>query len=261
MNKFSMIAIVALISAMLACQAIIPTQPPTGDSDLDCHETTVAVNDLWSGLTFPQYFREANPARQGDEFDPNRYFVAFTHLTMQDGYVLDYVYHQDGMGGYPLLYARLADQPPYATEADYLAAVSDPPDYMSSVVPQDSPEGYFEYAAFAILANQFYLDWHANYNDWQVLCGEDDIEAIIQELDEKDSFGTPLTASQKRQARNIKAPQPSVALTDDTATVKLLVFTKWGGFYEREFTIRRADHVILDVQDTPLVEYDCGIMF
>jgi hypothetical protein len=51
------------------------------------------------------------------------------------------------------------------------------PNYLSFVVPQDSPEGYFEYAAFAVLASQFYLDWHANYNDWQVLCNKDDVEA------------------------------------------------------------------------------------
>ena len=261
MNKFSVIAIVALVAATLACQAVFPDQIGSDLPDMGCHETIAAVNNLWNGLTFPQYFSEENPARQGGEFDPNRYFDAFTHLTMQDGYMLDYVYHQDGMGGYPLLYARLADQSPYATETDYLAAVSDPPDYLSFVLPQENPEGYFEYAAFTVLANQFYLDWHANYNDWQVLCGEDDIEAIIQKLDRKDAFGAPLTASQKRQARAIKSPQPTVTLTDDTAAVKVLVFTKWGGFFQREFPIRRADHVILDVQDTPLVEYDCGIMF
>jgi len=261
MNKFPVLAIVALIAAMLACQAVFPTQPPPETSDLGCHETIAAVNGLQSNLTLPQYFTQENPTKQGGEFDPNRYFEAFTHLHMQEGYVLDFVYHQDGMGGYPLLYARPVDQAPYATEADYLAAAPDQPDYLSFVVPQDSPEGYFEYAAFAVLANQFYLDWHANYNDWQVLCGRDDVDKLIQSFEGEDVFGIPMTAAQKRQARAIEAPQPSVELTAETAIVKMLVFTKWGGFYRRSLTIRRADHFIVDEQDEPLVEYDCGIMF
>jgi hypothetical protein len=261
MNKFPVIAIVALIAAMLACQAIVPTQPPAETSDLGCHEAIAAVNGLRSNLAFPQYFSQENPAKQGGEFDPNRYFEAFTHLHMQEGYVLDYVYHQDGMGGYPLLYARPVDQAPYATEADYIATASDQPEYLSLVIPQDSPEGYFEYAAFATLANQFYLDWHANYNDWQVLCGKADVETIIQELSAQDAFGIPMTAAQKRQARAITAPQPSVEMEAEIATVKTLVFTKWGGFYRRTITIRRADHSIIDEQDDLLVEYDCGIMF
>jgi len=261
MNKNQFFAITALVAAMLACQAVFPTQPPPVTSDLGCHESIAAVEGLRSDLNFPQHFGQENPAKQGDEFDPNRYFEAFEHLQMQDGYLLDFVYHQDGMGGYPVLYARPVDQLPYPTEADYAAANSEQPDYRSFVVPQDSPEGYFEYAAFAVLANQFYLDWHANYNDWQVLCGMDDVEAIIQSLESKDAFGIPMTAKQKREARSINDPQPSVDLSAENATIKLLVFTKWGGFYRRAFTISRANHSIMDVQDAPLVEYDCGIMF
>ena len=261
MNKLHVFAIAALIAAMLACQAVIPTQPSSNVSDLGCRETITALYDLRSGLSFPEHFSQENPSRQGGEFDPNRYFETFSHLQMQEGYVLDYVYHQDGMGGYPVLYARLVDQSPYATESEYASAGSDQPDYLTLVEPQDSPEGYFEYAAFAIVANQFYLDWHANYNDWKVLCSQDDVEEIIKKFDSDDSYGIPMTAKQQRQARSIKSPQPFVELSDETATVKTLVFTKWGGFYRRTLTIRRADHSILDEQDEPLVEYDCGIMF
>jgi hypothetical protein len=261
MKTFPAFALIALIAAMLACQAVFPTRPPAETPDLGCRETITAVNGLRSDLTFPQYFGEENPAKQGGEFDPNRYFEAFTHLRMQEGYALDFVYHQDGMGGYPLLYARPLDQAPYATETDYLAAASGQPDYLSFVVPQDSAEGYFEYAAFAMLANQFYLDWHANYNDWQVLCNRDAVETIIQDLSGQDTFGIPLTAAQKRQARAIAGPQPSVELSAETAVVKMLVFTRWGGFYQRSVTIGRADHSFIAEQDEVLVEYDCGIAF
>lgn len=41
----------------------------------------------------------------------------------------------------------------------------------------------------------------------------------------------------------------------------MLVFTKWGGFYRRTLVIDRRDHSIIDEQNTPLVEYHCGIAF
>jgi hypothetical protein len=261
MNKFSMLSMVALIAATLACQAVLPNQPSADFPDLGCRETIAGIDELQGNLEFPQHFWEENPAKQGGEFDPNRYFEVFTHLSMQDGYVLDYVYHQDGFGGFPVFYARPVDQPPYATEAEYQAASPDSSHYLSFVLPQESPEGYFEYAALSTLAGQFYLDWHANYSDWQVLCGKADVDEIIQLFEGEDSFDAPMTATQKRQARAIKNPQPSVELTDETAIVTMLLFTKWGGFYLREFTINRADHSILDVQDTQLVEYECGVLF
>jgi len=261
MNKFSVLAIVALIAATLACQAVFPNRNGSETSDLGCNEIIAAVGELRSNLEFPEYFWQENPAKQGGEFDPNRYFEAFTHLQMQAGYVLDFVYHQDGLGGFPVLYARPVEQAPYATEADYRASATDQADYLSFVMPEDSPEGYFEYAVFAMLSNQFYLGWHANYNDWQVLCGKADVEEIIQLFEGEDPFGIPMTAAQKRQARAIDNLQPSVELTDETAIVRMLVFTKWGGFYRRTLTIRRADHSIVDEQDELLVEYDCGIMF
>ncbi len=70
-----------------------------------------------------------------------------------------------------------------------------------------------------------------------------------------------MTDAQIQAARAIADPQPTVALTDESATVRMLVFTKWGGFQRRTSTINRADHSIVDVQNVPLVEYDCGIMF
>lgn len=247
-----------VIAVMSACGATFPAQAQP--SDLDCQQAFSVITNMRSSLALPPYFSEGNPVKRGGEFDPNRYFEAFSHLTMRDGFTLDWVYHQDGMGGYPILYARPVGQPPFADESSYRAA-ADHPDYLTFVEPQDNPEGYFEYAAFATTANQFYLDWHANYNDWQVVCGIEDVEEIIQSLDDAGFPGRPMTAQQQRDARAIANPQPAVVTDAGTATVTMLVFTKWGGFHRRTLVIDRATHSILDEQDQPLVEYDCGIAF
>lgn len=241
-----------------AWAADFPAQAQPGD--LGCQHAMSALTELRSGLTLPPYFSTENPEKQGGEFDPNLYFEALPHLRMEKGYTLDYVYHQDGMGGYPILYARPIAQPPYDTESAYRAA-GDHPDYLKFVIPQNSPEGYFDFAAFVMMANQFYQDWHANYNDRQVVCSSQDVDAIIQSLEAQGSAARPMTPQQQQAARDIESPEPSVVINDTAATVTMVVFTKWGGFYRRTLTIGRPDHSILDEQDRPLVDYECGITF
>ena len=258
MTQYRLLAITAVVAAaILAGHTDLPARADA--ADLGCHEAVSAVETMHDALTLPPYFSKPNATKRGGEFDANQIFEALPHLRMRDGFTLDYVYHQDGMGGYPLLYARPIDQQPYLNEAEYKAA-PDQPVYSSFVTPQDGAEGYFDYAVFAATANQFYLDWHAKYNDWQVLCNTADIEDVIRSLDEK-SFGQPMTSAQQQAARAIPDPQPSVVLSDKTATVTMLVFTKWGGFYRRTLTINRADHSIADKHDESLVEYDCGVRF
>ena len=60
----------------------------------------------------------------------------------------------------------------------------------------------------------------------------------------------------------MKNIEPVVQLTRDNATVEVISFTKWGGFYRRTYTINLSfPHTIIDVKEENLVPYDCGIMF
>jgi hypothetical protein len=229
-------------------------------SDLGCRRDVSALTEMHSSLPFPPYLSEDNPVKRGGEFDPNTYFQVLPHLKMRKGFALDYVYHHDGMGGYPILYARPVGQAPYADEAAYRAA-ADRPDYLEFVIPQDTAQGYFELALLAMMANQFYRDWHANYNDWKAVCGFEGIEEVIQSLESGSPPARPMSNQQKAEARAIQNPSPTVALNEENATVTMVVFTKWGGFYRRTLVINRGDHSIADEQDVPLVDYDCGIAF
>lgn len=257
MTKHRLFAITALVAAMLASHAQVSVRAET--SDLGCREATSTIRQMHENLRFPPSFSQSNATKRGGEFDANQIFEALPHLRMREGFTLDYVYHQDGMGGYPLLYARPLDQRPYLNEAEYKAA-PEQPDYRSFLIPQDSAAGYFDYAVFTTTANQFYLDWHANYNDWRVLCDSADIEDVIRSVAER-SPSRPMTPAQQQAARAIPDPGPASELGDKTATVTMLVFTKWGGFYRRTLTFSRADHATLDERDQPLVEYDCGVAF
>ncbi|MCX2931339.1 hypothetical protein ORI20_13725 [Mycobacterium sp. CVI_P3] len=258
MKMFHRLVAAALGAVMLVCAS--DPSARSEPSDLGCPTLISALTEMRNNLTIPASLSGEDPVKRGGEFDPNNYFRAFTHLKMRDGFTVDYVYHRDGMGGYPILYARPVDQQPYVDEAAYRAA-GDHPDFLQFVVPQDNPEGYFEFSAFAMTANQFYLDWHANYNDWQVVCGMEDLDKIINSTADRNSPGRPMSAQQQQQARAIQDKRPAVAMNDETATVTMVVFTKWGGFYRRTLVIDRRDHSIRDEQNQPLVDYDCGVAF
>ena len=53
-----------------------------------------------------------------DEFDMNQYFNALTHISMREGYALDYIYQTADLGGYLLLYALPVDQVSYASASN-----------------------------------------------------------------------------------------------------------------------------------------------
>ena len=232
---------------------------PVGASVSGCQALVNNMSGLTRDLKIPKYFQAENPAKQGGEFDVTQYFGVLDHLSMQPGYALDYVYHFDGMGGYPVLYAYPASQSPYASEAD-LSAAGKTPNYLDYVQTDDTPEGFFQYVLLALMGNQFYLDWHANYNDMQLVCDKAAVLAAVASTDH--ITGSPMPLVDRLKARSLPQVEPHVLIGDQTVEVRIVTFTKWGGFYRQTYTLQRlSPHAILDVQKVNILHYDCGVMF
>ncbi len=224
-----------------------------------CRATLDAMSALTGGLEIPANFQTENPIKTGGEFEVMQYFSVLDHLSLQPGYALDYIYHYDGMGGYPVLYVRPADQPPYATEAD-LAAGGDSRNYLDYVQTDDTPESYFQFVVLAMMGNQFYLYWHANYNDSQIVCDKAAVNSIVSSLN--GDFGYRISLASWLRASLLKDVGPSVVLGEQTVEVRLVTFTLWGGFYKEAYTLSRSmPHTIQDVKQKNLVPYECGVMF
>jgi hypothetical protein len=257
--KRTALMIVLLVSLSLSCQlaqSILPGPPPSKLSQA-CRDSVDGMTHLTSGLVFPNYFEDENPTKRGGEFDANRYFEVLTHLSMQDGYNLDYAYLYDWMGGYPVMYARPTDEPPVKELSDL---PQDQTPYLEYVQADGTLEGYLQYTILSVMADQFYLFWHANYNDYRVLCDQQAIQSIADAIADTD-FGNPMDAKTQAQARQLD-PGPTVEISGQTVTVELLVFTKWGGFERWTYTLDKDfPHRIRDLQRETLVPYDCGVMF
>jgi hypothetical protein len=248
--------LLAVLLFSSACEIIAPSRP--GSRISACSEIVFRVKSLQAG-SIPEHLLTTGTKR-GSEFDVNRYFNALTHLSMSEGYVLDYVYQREDLRGYPLLYPRPEDQPPYASPAE-IPENTQWPDFLEYLKVDDTEQGYFEYVVMDILAPQFYLFWQANYNDTYIVCNRAQVNDIVSQMSSGE-FGNAMDAAQQAEARTLRNIVPVVHLTGDTAVVELVTFTKWGGFYRRTYTIsRNAPHQILDVEEENLLPYDCGVTF
>jgi hypothetical protein len=217
------------------------------------------VSALTGALEVPSNFQENNPVKTGEEFDVMEYFGVLDHLSMQPGYALDYVYHYDGMGGTPILYVRPIGQLPYASESELFAA-GDSPSYLEFIQTDGTPESYFQYIVLSLMGDQFYQFWHSNYDDSQIVCEKIDVNDIVTSLD--GNFGYRISIPSRIKAALLKNVSPIVNIGTQSIQVKLVTFTRWGGFFEETtFISKSLPHTIQDVQEKNLVPYDCGVMF
>jgi hypothetical protein len=232
---------------------------PAGKPVSACGEYLKAMLALTDGLNIPKNFRTENPVKVGGEFDVMQYFTVLDQLAMEAGYTLDYVYHYDGMGGYPVLYAHSAAQPAYATEAD-LNAAGKTPNYLDYVRADDSPESYFQFILLAKMGRQFYKFWHAGYSDVGFVCDQAAVMAAVASTDQ--DFGKPMPLPARLQARFLQYAEPRVLIGEKTVQVSIVTFTLWGGFFRQTYTLQRQfPHTILDAQEINLIPYNCGVMF
>jgi hypothetical protein len=205
-------------------------------------------------------FKEQNPKGTGEEFDVMEYFKVLKHISPPDGQILDYVCWQDRWGGEPILYLRERTEPPFRTLEEYSKKERNEEEgNLPTLLRLDqTPESFFELVVFKVLAGQFYLAWHANYNDTQVITLRSDVEEILEGLP---SSRKDQKLRQERM-RNTDI-SPCVKLVDhDTVSVSVVLFSNWGGFWRATEKIsRNYPHIFRAADGQVLLEYDCGILF
>lgn len=259
MKKPTFLFLIITLLFSISCQTLLaPTTQRDGTVISACAEIVSDVRTL-QAVDIPDALIDTG-IKQGDEFDVNTYFDVLPHLSMQEGYALDYVYPVDFLGSFPSLLARPADVPPYTSSED-IPEDQGLADYWKFIEVEDVEQGYFEYVAFLIMAEQFYLVWHANYNDTEIVCDHAALEEIVADVNSGD-FGMEFNLEQRTKIRAMTNIEPLVKLDGNTALVEIIVFTKWGGFSRLTYTIDRSfPHEIIDVQEENIVPYDCGVMF
>jgi hypothetical protein len=198
-----------------------------------------AMRALWPEL--PEHLRRQDAVKEPADMDVQRYFTVLTHVRMEEGYVLDYVYHYDGLGGFPVLYARKKDAPPFAAEKDLNAAPEkkDLTDWMRHVLADGTPEGWLELTLLSKYGNAFYLHWHALAFASGLAYDKKDLEALAKEfvpdgveLDEK----APPPDQKGIDTKKLQAADPDncVRVGETHAVVDLYTVSEVRGTIARE---------------------------
>jgi len=247
------LVLLGLLASSLSCRWSTPDQA----DGLVCREVLAEFRGLTENLQVPENLLTEAAVESGGEFDVNAYFTALTHLSMEPGMVLDYFYSYNLLGGFPVVLARPESDPPYL-HAEELGSEVAP--FYEHVVVDGSAQGYLEYALLALLGDQFYLYWHALYNDTRVLCDRTDLLDVVRSVSSTDLFNR-MPLPDRVRSLLIPDPRPLVRIQDGIVEVELTLFTKWGGFFRTTYRIQESfPHRILDVDEELLVPYECGIL-
>jgi len=236
-----------------------------------CRQVVDGLYNLKKDLGLPEHFMSEHPLRQPSDFNPNTYFQVFTHLKMASGYTLDYLYFNDELGGLPLVYARKTNSTPFQSYAELLQSFGEEMagersygqlrhkyDYLEKIQIDKTPESYFEFTVLAFQGDQFYLWSHGLYNDLKVLCDSSDMQYVNADMQ---SFDIEFPQDVNDRIEKIDF-SPVVIVGENDITVRMITFTKWGGFFENVYVMDKDNPTqLLDVRFNPLIEYDCGINF
>ena len=239
--------------------------------DRTCRSVVDGLQTIKKGLKYPDHYSTGDYSRQASDFDPNLYFKVFTHLQMSPDYVLDYLMFSDTLGGKPLLYARKTDASPFKSDDEFLKSLNEngsdqrtlstlkhSQDYLQKIVLDGSPESYYQLITLSMFGDQFYLAWHGNYNDAQMVCDLSDLKSINADLQ---FFNLSLPQDVTDRAQDINF-HPGIIVKDKTVTARFITFSKWGGFVENLVVFNsQAPYQTINHKQTNLVSYECGILF
>lgn len=285
MTKRNKIIVAGALFAVALVGGWLFFNPPCGSNQ----RTVNALRDLLSSqdgymLAYLKEVRSASPPDDSDwvaqmefsdqqmnplsalpkAFDPNECFTILEHISMQPGYVLDYVYSADHGGAFPVLYARRKDDQPFEDYRAYeqhlgrLEQVNEAySDYLLHVKTDDTPEGFLQLVILSVMGDQFYLYWHANYNDTQILCDRSGLEVVLSAK----HFDKRLPEDVRWQARRLRVA-PEICMTEGSVSVSFILFSKWSGFSRYTVEMHRTfPHAVIEATGTNLFQYNCKVAF
>lgn len=214
-----------------------------------CHDAVNVLSNRTQGLALPNHFQypgteEGPPEKQEGDFDVARYMDVLDYLTLPLDLTLDYVYDSNGGGGYTIIYVRSIHEQPFATVQEYRDASCPEgqcPQFIQPITAVGNyPQGYMQLAVLHVMAEQFYLWWHALFNDYQIIYNQATLTSTLRQIESEVSYGDcgALSDEEMDQARALHVdPLVTYNVIAGEVRASLVVFSKWGGFYRKSLIV------------------------
>lgn len=190
-------------------------------------------------------------------FKTDDYFSILKNISLEETWKLGFIYCRDNDGAAPILIAYQSEAE-YKTLGDKItrgyrsAKIYGNEEYWPHIKLDGTDDGFFEYVVLSILGSQFSLDSRANYNDIEIVCTKQAIREIVKITRPDEQF--------IKQAQFVD-PTPSVTFDKKQAIVRIVIFTKWGGFIEKRYHIGlQFPHKINKIKAKALAKFKCGVV-
>jgi len=185
------------------------------------------------------------------------YFSILKNISLEETWQLGFIYCRDENGASPILTAYRSEEEyktlgAKITKGYRSSKIYGNEEYWPHVKLNGTEDGYFEYVVLSILGSQFSLDSRANYNDIEIVCTKPAIQEIVK-----------VTKPDERLIREAQLvdPTPSVTIDAKQAIVRIVIFTKWGGFIERKYHISpQFPYKIKKIKAKALAKFKCGVV-
>lgn len=260
----------AILASLFAVSALlVPVSPAAAQVDFDAQ----GLVDRFVAL---QPAASAQSTATSNRFDANQYFIVLDKLQSEPGFVLDWVFANRGIGGYPVLYLRKTEETPFADYAAYAgfpANAREPPSvtaedqerlrygYLDQIRAADSPEGFFQLVVLRLLGDRFSLFWHEYYNEIALVCSQPGWQAVLRREQQRGEPYAPPPAAFIEAAGKLDF-SPSIQLTDAQVNVDVTTYCPFRGLERCHFELSRPfPHRILTQSKTTLLSHSQGFLF
>ncbi len=267
----------AILASLFAVSALlVSVSPAAAQVDFDTQGLADQIVALQSAIDQQQMSAAMNGETIPDKFDANRYFTVLDKLQLEPGFVLDWVYANRGIGGYPVLYARSGDAAPfgdYTAYAGFPANAREPSSvtaedwarlrygYLEKIRAEDSPEGFFQLVVLRLLGDRFLLNWHEYYNEIALVGSQPGWQAVLRREQQRGEPYTPPPPGFIAAAEKLDFA-PSVTMNDTQVAVAVTTYCPFRGLERCYFEIARPfPHRILTQSKTNLLKHSQRFLF
>ncbi len=210
----------------------------------------------------PKVFRSEDinntPRPEGTGFDVNRYLDIFDKIKLKKGIILDYAYHWSFFHGSPCIYTRRIDEPAISVNEYHKKYHNIEQPYLNDIIIENNAKSFFQLAVFTKVIHQFYLWWHANYNDHHFVVTINFAEEILKSIKRKKGlYGISIENRDKLKQLDFNS---QVECFEDCGRVHYIMFSNWIGFYQETATIYWPK-LRIEIKKKTIVSYDCGICY
>lgn len=220
-----------------------------------CKNTTKLILSTYKDLQIPDHLRTDHPTKDRGDFELASLVGEMDHVTVNEGFQVDYVYTYRNAMGRPLVYSLPRAQKVFNTEDEFKAGK--PLRLTYALETTDQRWGFLQLAILEELGDQFYQYYTAEYDDNRIICDIDDIELLIDQLASSEVH-SPMDWWQKMRALTISETDPIVNIysTANTVEVSLLLFDSQTGIVRRTYVYSYLfPHELLETIDEVIVGY------